>query len=186
MKKQIELCSKNIEYTLKLSVRARHLRLVIYHDGNFVVTAPHRMSGVLIEQFIRLKSQWILKKMQGMQTMPPAFRTRSAEEIYALKKQAQSFVENRIQYLNALYRFSFNKISIRNQKTRWGSCSKKGNLSFNYTIVLLPQQLADYIIVHELCHLAEFNHSQRFWDLVAQSVPNHREMRKQLRRSSMG
>ena len=73
------------------------------------------------------------------------------------------------------------RVAIRNQRSRWGSCSKQGNLNFNYKIALLPDALADYIVVHELCHLGEFNHSQAFWDLVAVAVPDHRERRAELR-----
>ena len=101
---------------------------------------------------------------------------------YALhKKNARTLAEERLVHFNSLYHFSYDRISIRNQKTRWGSCSKKGNLSFNYRIVLLPPHLADYIIVHELCHLEVFNHSKQFWDMVARTIPAHRELRRELR-----
>jgi len=110
------------------------------------------------------------------------FAKRSSVYYLKYKKQARVFVEERIEYLNGFYQFEFKRVSIRNQKTRWGSCSRKGNLNFNYKIVLLPQHLADYIIVHELCHLGEFNHSKDFWSLVAQTTPNHLELRGTLRK----
>jgi predicted metal-dependent hydrolase len=100
---------------------------------------------------------------------------------YHHREHARRFVHIRIHELNAGYNFSFNRIAIRNQKSRWGSCSKQKNLNFNYRIALLPARLADYIIVHELCHLQELNHSQNFWALVGRAVPNHRELRRQLR-----
>ncbi len=93
------------------------------------------------------------------------------------KDQALILAENRIAYFNKIYDFKINKISIRNQKTRWGSCSRGGNISFNYKIALLPEKLTDYIVVHELCHLGQFNHSKDFWNLVAQTIPNHKELR---------
>ncbi len=99
------------------------------------------------------------------------------------KEAARRIITERVAYLNQGYGFTIGKIAIRNQKTRWGSCSKRGNLNFNYRIATLSQELADYVIVHELCHLGEFNHSARFWDLVAKVVPNHRELRRQLRKS---
>jgi len=98
------------------------------------------------------------------------------------KEEARSLVETRAAYFNNFYNHSWNKITIRNQKTRWGSCSKKGNLNFNYKIVFLPPHIADYIIVHELCHLEQFNHSQKFWNLVAQTTPNYLEIRKELKK----
>ncbi len=98
------------------------------------------------------------------------------------KEDARFLVESRIIEFNKFYNFSYKKISIRNQKTRWGSCSKSGNLSFNYKIVLLSPKMADYIIVHELCHLGEFNHSRNFWNLVEKTIPDYREIRRALRR----
>ncbi len=83
---------------------------------------------------------------------------------------------------NAHYALSFNKVAIRNQRTRWGSCSKKGNLNFHYRITELPESLADYLIVHELCHLAELNHSKKFWALVGETIPDHKVRRKALAR----
>lgn len=102
----------------------------------------------------------------------------------ALKEHARTFVRDRIALLNAPYGFRFNRIAIRNTRSRWGSCSKKGNLNFNYKIVLLPERLADYIIVHELCHLQELNHSPRFWALVARTFPDYRSLRTELRKIS--
>jgi len=98
------------------------------------------------------------------------------------KENALALAENRIRYFNKIYQFWLNAINIKNQKTRWGSCSRKGNLNFNYKIALLPLQLADYIIVHELCHLGEFNHSRKFWDLVGKTIPDYGLLRNELRK----
>ncbi|MDD5433102.1 MAG: M48 family metallopeptidase [Candidatus Pacebacteria bacterium] len=97
------------------------------------------------------------------------------------KDQAMALAQNRIEYFNKIYGLKYNKINIKNQKTRWGSCSKKGNLNFNYKIALLPERLADYIIVHELCHLKEFNHGQKFWNLVAKAVPEYSKLKRGLK-----
>lgn len=97
------------------------------------------------------------------------------------KEHARLLVYKRIEYFNAFYRFHFHRVAIRNQKSRWGSCSRQGNLNFNYKVVFLPEHLVDYIVVHELCHLKEMNHSPRFWNLVAQTIPDHKVRRKQLR-----
>ncbi len=98
------------------------------------------------------------------------------------KIKAHQLVRERLVYYNQFYQFKIGRISIRNQHTRWGSCSAKGNLNFNYRLVLIPEKLADYIIVHELCHLGEFNHSADFWALVAKAIPDYREARRELKK----
>ena len=91
------------------------------------------------------------------------------------KQKAYALVHNKVLYFNKFYNFEIKSINIRNQKTRWGSCSKDKNINFNYKIVFLPSLFQDYIIVHELCHLREMNHSKRFWNLVAQQIPDHKK-----------
>jgi len=97
------------------------------------------------------------------------------------KEKARELACSRVFYFNKLYNLYFNRIAIRNQRRVWGSCSGKGNLNFNYRIILLPAHLADYIIVHELCHLKELNHSKKFWELVSLTFPNYKEARKELK-----
>ena len=102
------------------------------------------------------------------------------------KNQALELATARILFFNSIYQTNFNKIKIRSQKTRWGSCSTRGNLSFNYKILFLSEKARDYIIVHELCHLREFNHSKNFWALVEKVFPNHLEIKKEIRKNSLG
>lgn len=103
----------------------------------------------------------------------------------AHKDRARHLVLARLIELNRHYGFSYGRVTVRNQRSRWGSCSSKGNLNFNYRILFLPPALQDYIIAHELCHLKEFNHSPAFWELLSKSVPDHRMLRKELRRLDM-
>jgi len=92
-------------------------------------------------------------------------------------------VEHRIDIYNRHYRCDLKDIKIKKMKTRWGSCSKKKNLNFNAWLIDLPDYLIDYVVVHELCHLIEFNHSRAFWSLVSQTMPDHRSLRVQLRKA---
>ena len=110
------------------------------------------------------------------------FMRRNRAQYLRLREVARALAHGRIARFNALYQFPVGRISIKNHKSRWGSCSSKGNLNFNYKIALLPPEVADYIIVHELCHLAEFNHSPKFWALVSKALPNHLALRQTLRR----
>ena len=101
------------------------------------------------------------------------------------KEDARKLVLDRLEYWNKHYNFKYSRVSIRNQRSRWGSCSSKGNLNFNFRIVTLPPHLSDYIIVHELCHLGQMNHSQKFWDLVGRTLPNYEELMLELRKVRM-
>ena len=186
MKKQINLQNKDIDYTLRTSKRARRVSLSISCDGSLVVTKPRWASEYTAERFLVQKASWILSKLEYFkQFKGNLFVKHSQADYLKHKEQAREFIVQRLSYFCALYNISFNRISIRSQKTRWGSCSKKKNLNFNYKILFLPQEQADYIIVHELCHLKEFNHSQKFWNLVALAVPNYRELKKELRKKGM-
>jgi hypothetical protein len=97
------------------------------------------------------------------------------------KERARELIETKVRYFSAMYGLEFNRIFVRNQKSRWGSCSKGGNLNFHYKLILLPEHVADYIIVHELCHLIHFDHSRAFWETVARTIPQHKAIRKELR-----
>ncbi len=116
-----------------------------------------------------------------------------AAQIAAARNQARTLISARILYFTTLYNARHGlgfmppvgRISIRNQKTRWGSCSRRGTLNFNYRLALLPSHLADYIVVHELCHLKVFNHSDAFWALVAEVIPNYQTYRQELRIAGM-
>jgi len=181
MNKKIKLCNKDINYILKTSIRAKRMRLVICNNGSFVVTRPYLLSQKKVEKFIIEKANWIIKKIEYFKQFKKSSFKDSRENYLKYKNNALDFVNKRIQYFNKNGDFKFNNISIRNQKTRWGSCSSKKNLNFNYKIVLLPKHIADYIIVHELCHLKEMNHSKNFWNLVAKIIPDYINIRKELK-----
>ncbi len=97
------------------------------------------------------------------------------------KSTALALVQTRIAFFNQHYGFTIGRVAIKNQQSRWGSCSKRGNLNFTYRLALLPSELSDYVIVHELCHLSEFNHSPAFWVRVAECVPDYRARRMTLK-----
>ena len=109
-----------------------------------------------------------------------ARRTRVTKDYLKNKEKARAVIVGKVEKYNGIFNYRIGRVSIRNQKTRWGSCSKHGNLNFSYKVLFLPEELADYIIVHELCHLQELNHSQKFWNLVGKVFPNYKGIRKEL------
>ncbi|MFH1030081.1 MAG: M48 family metallopeptidase [bacterium] len=180
MKKSIKINEESIEYTIKKSKRAKRLRLTIYCDTNIVITAPIRMAENFIEKFIKDKWPWIIKKINFFKEKRENLEIKGGYKDN--KKKVEEFIKSRIEHYNRFYNFSYNKILAKNHNHRWGSCSIKGNLNFNYRILFLPPQLADYITVHELCHLKEMNHSRRFWALVEETIPDYKERVRELRK----
>jgi predicted metal-dependent hydrolase len=176
-----------MEYTLRENPRARRINVTVRRDGTVLVTKPRRVSIREVETFVEKCGEWIEKTRKRFAQLPRTSRIEPSKKQYEkYKGAARDFVARRISCLNFFYNFSFSKIIIRNQKSRWGSCSRNGVLSFNYRILFLPDHLADYIVVHELCHLREMNHSKRFWALVERVVPDHLACRKELRKLEHG
>lgn len=171
----------NHPYTLKKNPKTKNIRLSIYKNGEVVVTAPPFVDMNIIEKFLHDKTDWIERQLLKFFKRRIQRITHTKKEIEEYSQKALVLIEQRLVHFNQHYNFSYKKISIRNQKSRWGSCSSKGSLQFNYKIALLEPELQDYIVVHELCHLGEFNHSERFWALVARTIPQYKECRKKLR-----
>lgn len=173
-----------ISYKLKRSKRAKRMRLAVYCDGSVVVTLPQNASVNIIDNFLREKMSWVLDKVAFFKQIKNPFLSKLGDGDYLkYKNKALELATSRIKFFNKFYQVSFNKINIRNQKTRWGSCSTKGNLNFNYKILFLSEKARDYIVVHEMCHLKQFNHSKKFWNLVETSLPDYVEIKKELRKN---
>lgn len=182
MEKKITINNQEIKYKLRKSKRARRMRLAVYCDASVVVTIPRGFGEWVAERFIEKQADWLAGKINYFKKNRIAPFSENGKRDYAeYKKTALALAEERVRHFNTIYNFRFNKIVIRNQKTRWGSCSRKGNLSFNYKIAILPKKFSDYIIVHELCHLEEFNHSRKFWDLVEKTIPDYKNIIREIK-----
>ena len=174
----------DLRYSLIKNRRVRRVTITVKHNGKVVVTMPARMAEHYAARFVADKSWWIRETQEK-------FRKKFADKtalpqtkagLKASKEGALELARDRLSRFNKHYFFKIGSIRIKNQTSRWGSCSKQGNLNFNYNIINLPEDLADYILVHELCHIKEFNHSEKFWNLVAETIPDYKSRRQRLKR----
>ncbi|OGI22221.1 MAG: hypothetical protein A2808_02435 [Candidatus Moranbacteria bacterium RIFCSPHIGHO2_01_FULL_55_24] len=169
-------------YAVRRRHGARALRLQFFADGRLVLSAPKTARESVLIAFVQSRAEWIYHTKQKVDAMPKSILASGTRtDFLAVREEASVLAAARLEHFNRSYGFSWNRVTIRDQKSRWGSCSKKGNVNFNYRIAFLPPELADYIIVHELCHLEEFNHSPKFWSLMGKTIPDYRERRKKLK-----
>lgn len=162
--------------------KSRHLRLSITADGRVLLTRPFWVSERRALIFLEEKRAWLTAKWRELQARPnTGVRRGGREEYLHYKTEARALVLKKLDQFNNFYHFNYRRLSIRNQRSRWGSCSKNGGLNFNYRVLFLPEPLLDYVIVHELCHLQELNHGPIFWNLVAKVVPDYLDRRRALR-----
>lgn len=167
-----------------LRSRRRTLSLEIQADGRVLARAPYGMPAEEIEAFARQKAEWIRKhqQMQGERRKKTAGEPPlTMEEIRELGERALEELPKRVANYAARLGVTYGRITIRNQKSRWGSCSGAGNLNFNCLLMLAPPEVRDYVVVHELCHRKEMNHSARFWKEVENILPDYRQRRAWLK-----
>ena len=170
-----------ISYEIIYSKR-KSVAIQIRPDGQVIVRAPYGCPRSFINSFIHQKADWIVKHSaenkqryekqvqlkKDRPTLSDAQRKRYIET-------ARSIFTQKAAYYARLIGVTYGRISIREQKTRWGSCSSKGNLNFNCLLMLAPAEILDYVVVHELCHRKEMNHSKAFWAEVEKVLPDYRE-----------
>lgn len=204
MYKAIKLETETIQYILRISSRARNMRVMVRMGGEVCLTVPEGLWGRFGEAFttqmLQSRAGWILAKIEHFKALQVQVdagqvvirdggkklsKKAERERYLAYKEKARKLVEERVVHFNRFYKFKVGRISIKNTQTRWGSCSRKGNLNFNYRIAFLPPKHADYIVVHELCHLGEFNHSKKFWALVEKTIPDYDIIHTELKKSHL-
>lgn len=171
-----------LEYELVRSKR-KTLALYVRRDGRLEVRAPLRTSKAYIDDFVLKKRDWIKStqsKLQERQTAKKVIRL-TAQEESRYKKQAKDYLLMKCVHFSQLMGLRPCDVKINSAKTRWGSCNRKGGINFTYRLLFVPEELIDYVVVHELAHLKEMNHSDRFWSVVGQTMPDYKARRKRLR-----
>ena len=154
--------------------------------GQIIIRAPKWLPKSAILASVYPKADWILSAYENQKNKQPANANMPKDHAtLALEKRyrdaAKEYIPKRVEFYHSLTGGSYKKITIRDQKTRWGSCSSTGTLSFNYRLMLAPPRVLDYVVVHELCHLTYMNHSKDFWNMVASILPEYKEYKKWLK-----
>jgi hypothetical protein len=168
---------KKTRIPYSISNSAGHCLRLEIKDGRVYLFKPRWVSKVRAQKFLESKSAWLERNLAKERKQIPLYPL-AKTELPMFKKE----IISRLNYFNQGYNFNWQRVSIRHQTTRWGSCSPKGTLSFNSRLANLPLELQDYIIVHELCHLKVPNHSPKFWKLVEKTLPDYLIRRRALRR----
>ena len=164
--------------------RRKTVALQVLGLNDVVVRAPMRMSNREIEEFVQQNMDWIqknLKKVAENQKEEEEIVPMTEAEVRELAERATQLIPERVKHFAPLVGVTYGRITIRNQKSRWGSCSAKGNLNFNVGLLLAPPEVLDYVVVHELCHRKEMNHSPKFWAEVSKLIPDYKQHEKWLR-----
>ena len=173
---------EKIPYQLIRS-RRRTLGLELRPEG-LIVRAPLRAANRQIESFVEQHRQWILQhqeKLERQKRQAAALPTLTESELKTLAERARRYIPERVRYYAPKVGVVYGSITIRCQKSRWGSCSSKGNLSFNCLLMLAPPEVIDSVVVHELCHRKEMNHSPTFYAHVLRVFPEYRTWRRWLK-----
>lgn len=226
------------EYQIKKYQRSKNIKIKIDHSGSVIVTAPTYIPDILVRQFVKKNSEWVLKTLQKIPqktslntentvyifgkkytkkisfsltqkvgvfisgenvlfnpTEQPILETAAEQKKwnakfdekleFFLKNTARHYLINRTHALAKKMNTSFNKLTLRKQKTRWGSCSSQRNLNFNWQLVHFEPKIIDYVIIHELAHLTHMNHSKDFWELVEKYDPEYRKHVGWLKRNGL-
>ena len=187
-----ELTLKNGKQILYLQVirsNRKSIGLEIRSAEDIRVRIPSRLSDRELKKFVNAHKDWIFEKAELIENWEDQRASTGAPSWEGLSKVELQNIKNkfadRVSYFAEIMNVTFGRITIRNQKTRWGSCSTKGNLNFNYQLYYLPDELLDYVVVHELSHRRHMDHSKEFWTEVEKYCPNYRKLRKNLKQYTL-
>lgn len=159
----------------------KSIAVQVKKDGQIVVRAPQRMAKQRIREFVAAHEAWIEKTQSSVSQLQESRREITEQERIKGIETAKTIIPERVAYFAQRMGVTYNRITIREQKTRWGSCSSRGNLNFNWQLVRTSPELLDYVVVHELAHRREMNHSAAFWAIVEHELPDYRERRRKLK-----
>ena len=161
--------------------KRKTLCLQIKRDGKVVIRCPYQTSKKRIEEFYNAHIEWVKKKLEITQNRMVPIDELSDTEVEELKKKAWEYIPARVEYFATIMGVTPSNVSINKAKTRFGSCNSKKRLNFSCNVMRYPYNAIDYVIVHELAHIKELNHSKRFWAIVEGVLPDYKERQKILK-----
>ncbi|MDD6514162.1 M48 family metallopeptidase [Bariatricus sp. HCP28S3_E4] len=177
-----------ITYEIIKSSR-KTIAVEVRQDGSVLVRAPRNCPQSRIDTFLKEKQAWVLAKVEEQKEKEAdsmKIQPLSEAEQRLYRDKAREIFEQKVSYYAQMMGVSYGRIAIRDQKTRWGSCSGEGNLNFNWRLIFAPAGVLDYVVVHELAHRKEMNHSPRFWKVVEDTMPEYRKYQKWLKENGRG
>lgn len=173
---------REIQVNFRKVKKSKHIRIHVSSPERVLVTGSPAVPFRDLELFFQKNQTWVQEKILHFQKFPNKNIQLPVVQYKVKKELARKLVLDKLTHWNKQYNFKWNQVAIRNQRTRWGSCSSKGTLSYHAGIVDLPESLQDYLVVHELCHLGALNHSLTFWTLVEKSLPHAKKLDAHLKK----
>lgn len=170
---------KQLEQIEIIQSNRKTMAIQVKKTGQVVVRAPYWMKKADIYRLVEQREAWIKKHLKQLEEEQN--NQIGEEEIKELVQKAKIQLPQKVSFYAKKLGVTYGRITIRHQKTRWGSCSSKGNLNFNCLLMKAPEEVQDYIVVHELCHRKQMNHSKKFWDEVEKILPEYKKQEKWLK-----
>ena len=168
-----------MEFTI---IRSKRRTIAIsVKSGKVILRAPMKLSDDEAKKIILTHQNWIEKKLEKAKTKAPIDEAVDDKKANELRKLAREYFKEKTEYYSGIMNLKPSRITITGARTRFGSCSSKGNLSFSYLLMLYPEAAREYVVVHELAHLSEMNHSKRFYAIIEKYMPDYKERKKLLK-----
>ena len=165
----------------KIIYSKRKTLSICVKEGEIIVRAPFGASEKRISDFVNSEKEWILNALKRQKERNEKYVGLSEKEISDLKNSAKKYFKDKTAYFASIMNLKYSRITITSAKTRFGSCSSRGNISYSWRLMLYPEAAREYVVVHELCHLVHMNHSKSFYKLLESYMPNYKELKKLLK-----
>ena len=189
MNQELKIKKEGRFYTLPYELiksKRKSVGIEVKPGGHIIVRIPAYLTGFQLHTILESRKEWIFMMYEKQKNATPIIVSSDPQTKYLEKqyrKVAEEYIAKRVEHYITQTGGSYKRITIRDQKTRWGSCSSNGGLSFNWRLMLAPPRVLDYVVVHELCHLTHMNHSRDFWNKVESIMPDYRVYRDWLKKN---